>query len=312
MAAALTRPTPRKEEAESSVRPPARIAFAGTLLLALIVVVGFAAVSIGDSSGDEDPAESILPDRLRARVAAALFAGRMQSTTLDDGASVSTESLRLRITSGAPLAAGGPGLFAAPAPTPLGLQTPSITAPTSTTEAPTTEAAPEATAPERIVTTTTATRAPTTTTAPSTTTTTTIPATTTTTTTTTTTIPATTTTTAPTTTTTTAAPPEPGGPRDVEEWRPLVEQYFAATLVDEALSVIDCESHGDPLITNPISGAAGLFQFIPSTWSWASTEAGWEGASPYEAEANIAVAAWLVQSSIDRGQDPWHHWVCSP
>ena len=103
-----------------------------------------------------------------------------------------------------------------------------------------------------------------------------------------------------------------GGRRDVEEWRSLVAQYFPDYLVDEALAVMACESFGDPSITNPSSGAAGLFQFIPSTWGWASPPAGWEGASPYDPEANVAVAAWLVQYSIDRGQDAWHHWVCKP
>jgi hypothetical protein len=107
-------------------------------------------------------------------------------------------------------------------------------------------------------------------------------------------------------------PPVEGGERDGEEWRWLVELYFPAVHVDDAIQVINCESNGDPLATNPYSGAAGLFQFIPSTWSWASSEAGWGGTSPYEPEANVAVAAWLVQISIDGGQDAWHHWSCRP
>ena len=115
-----------------------------------------------------------------------------------------------------------------------------------------------------------------------------------------------------TTTTTTTPPGVEGGPRDVEEWRPLVEQYFPAELVDDALTVIRCESQGDPLAYNSRSGASGLFQFISGTWNWASQNAGWAGASPFDPEANIASAAWLVQWSIGRGIHPWAHWNCRP
>jgi hypothetical protein len=115
-----------------------------------------------------------------------------------------------------------------------------------------------------------------------------------------------------TTTTTTEPPPDTGGPRDVEEWRPLVEQYFQAELVDEALWVIKCESKGDPAAYNSRSGASGLFQFIPNTWNWASSNAGWAGASPFDPEANVAAAAWLVNWSLDRGNDAWAHWSCKP
>ncbi len=82
--------------------------------------------------------------------------------------------------------------------------------------------------------------------------------------------------------------------------------------MDEALSVIRCESNGDPLAVNPRSNASGLFQFLPGTWAWASTLAGWGGANVFNPEANVAVAAWLVQDSIDRGKDPWVHWTCKP
>ena len=115
-----------------------------------------------------------------------------------------------------------------------------------------------------------------------------------------------------TTTTTTTPPGVEGGPRDVEEWRPLAEQYFPAEVVDDALAVMKCESKGDPLAYNSRSGASGLYQFIPNTWNWASQSAGWAGASPFDPEANIAAAAWLVQWSTDRGNHPWSHWSCRP
>lgn len=126
-----------------------------------------------------------------------------------------------------------------------------------------------------------------------------------------TTAPTTTTTAAPTSTTappaTTAPPPAPP-PDGVAVWRPLVETYFTPDLVDGALVVIDCESGGDPNAYNPASGAAGLFQFLPETWQSASAAAGWAGASVFDPEANIAVAAWLVAGS----SPPWSQWSCQP
>jgi hypothetical protein len=188
---------------------------------------------------------------------------------------------------------------------------PAIEEPTTTTTTTTTTsealAAPRLAATEAAPTTTTTTAPPTTTTRP--TTTTTAPPTTTT----------TTTTAPPTTTTTTTLPPGPtttlvaGGIRDVEEWRPLVEASFPADRVEEALKVMKCESNGDPLAVNPRTNASGLFQFIPSTWNWASPLAGWNGTSVFDPDANVDTAAWLVQESIDAGDHPWAHWApCMP
>jgi hypothetical protein len=98
----------------------------------------------------------------------------------------------------------------------------------------------------------------------------------------------------------------------VERWRPLVERYFGSDLVDEALLIIDCESSGDPEITNPRSSAAGLFQFISGTWEYASEQAGFAGASAFDPEANVASAAWLVGYSLDAGRSAWAHWTCRP
>ena len=112
--------------------------------------------------------------------------------------------------------------------------------------------------------------------------------------------------------TTTTAPG--GGTHEAEDWRSLIETYFPAERVDEAMAVMDCESQGDPLALNEASGAAGLFQFMPDTWTWASAEAGWAGAEIFAPEPNTAVAAWLVQVSIDTGHEggPWGHWSCQP
>jgi len=117
-----------------------------------------------------------------------------------------------------------------------------------------------------------------------------------------------------TTTTTAPPPPDPGGsfPAPVERWRPLVAAYFSPGRVEAALAVIQCESHGDPEAANPLSGAAGLFQHIPRYWPERAAAVGFPGASPYDGEANIAAAAWLVRVSIDAGLSPWYFWVCKP
>ncbi len=116
------------------------------------------------------------------------------------------------------------------------------------------------------------------------------------------------------TSTTTLPPPTQGGtfPPLVERWRPLVTVYFPAELVDQALSVIRCESLGDPAIVNPVSGAAGLFQHMPRYWPERAAAAGFPGASPFDPEANIAGAAWLVRVSLEDGLPAWYFWSCQP
>jgi hypothetical protein len=100
----------------------------------------------------------------------------------------------------------------------------------------------------------------------------------------------------------------------VEPWRSLVEQYFPTELVDEALAVMKCESGGDPDAVHADSDATGLFQFLAPTWAFASVGAGFPGGSRFDAEANVAAAAWLVDHSIrvDHPAGRWGHWVCQP
>lgn len=103
-------------------------------------------------------------------------------------------------------------------------------------------------------------------------------------------------------------PPQPASSRTsssasgAEAWRPLVERYFAATDVETALCLIWHESRGDPGAVNSSSGASGLFQHLPRYWPERSIAAGWSGASIFDPEANVAVAAWLRA-------DGWHHWT---
>ena len=119
------------------------------------------------------------------------------------------------------------------------------------------------------------------------------------------------TTTAPTTSTTSGGGGGPWThPPQVEQWRGLVSAYFPSDRVEEALRIIDCESNGDPNALNPYSGAAGLFQFLPSTWESTSPKAGFEGASVFDPEANIGSAAWLANRYSQLGYYYWHPWSC--
>jgi hypothetical protein len=67
--------------------------------------------------------------------------------------------------------------------------------------------------------------------------------------------------------------------------------------------VIMRESGWDTGATNPSSGAAGLAQFLWSTWYWAEGFCGIYG-SPYDGYAAIAMMNCLLEA----GQ--YYHWYC--
>jgi Transglycosylase SLT domain len=98
------------------------------------------------------------------------------------------------------------------------------------------------------------------------------------------------------------APSPPAGPEAVAE---LIRDRFASLgsrTSAIALCVAEAESGFDPLVVNPATGAAGVFQFLPSTWGSLSELAGWGSASVFDARANVSVAAWTV------GRYGWHPW----
>jgi hypothetical protein len=94
----------------------------------------------------------------------------------------------------------------------------------------------------------------------------------------------------------------------VEQWRPLVERYFRSSDVNTALRIIACESGGNPLAKNRSSSAAGLWQFLRSTWDRAAGNTGspsYAAGGPYDPTWATINAAWLRA----RGSG-WNQWEC--
>ena len=73
--------------------------------------------------------------------------------------------------------------------------------------------------------------------------------------------------------------------------------------MNQAFCVAQHESGFNPHAVNASSGAAGVYQFLPSTWAAMSAAAGWQGSSVFDPDANVAVAAWTV------GRYGWSPWV---
>ena len=100
----------------------------------------------------------------------------------------------------------------------------------------------------------------------------------------------------------------------VEQWRGLVEAYFPAGEVGIALCIMAAESGGNPNAENPRSSAAGLFQFLKSTWDSMVpgdvTGGSYSSGQVFNAEANIRAAAWLSQNVGWSQWSPWNRGAC--
>jgi soluble lytic murein transglycosylase-like protein len=110
----------------------------------------------------------------------------------------------------------------------------------------------------------------------------------------------------PVTTTTAAAPPmttlPAASPGSIQQ---IILDAFAAMGSGAqawALRVAKCESNYNPNAVNRYSGAAGLFQFLPS--SWANTPQGRAGQSVFDPTANANAAAWYYKQTGETGS-PW-------
>ncbi len=87
----------------------------------------------------------------------------------------------------------------------------------------------------------------------------------------------------------------------------LISIYFPERWQTWALKVSKCESTWLTTAKNPRSSAAGLFQFIRSTWDWVAGETGtpsYDQGGVWDVTHQMVNAAWLVQNGGPQ------HWVC--
>lgn len=83
----------------------------------------------------------------------------------------------------------------------------------------------------------------------------------------------------------------------------LIRSVFGG-YAGQALAVAACESGYNPNAVNPSSGAAGVFQFLRSTWATTS----YAGYSPFNAWANVNAAHQVFV----RDGYSWREWTCQP
>ncbi|HEY0829643.1 MAG TPA: transglycosylase SLT domain-containing protein [Candidatus Dormibacteraeota bacterium] len=92
----------------------------------------------------------------------------------------------------------------------------------------------------------------------------------------------------------------PGPPPDIAKDITDAFSPLGPAAVQWAMNVAWCESRYHPNSVNTDSGASGLFQFLPSTWSGTP----YANQSPFDPRANAFAAAWLY-SHYGPGR-----WVC--
>jgi len=88
-----------------------------------------------------------------------------------------------------------------------------------------------------------------------------------------------------------------------EEVQQLIRDYSAqyGISADLPLRIANCESGFNQSSKNKSSTASGVFQFLASTWS--HTDAGKQGLSVFDADANVRTA---VSSIAANGTTPWN------
>ncbi len=94
----------------------------------------------------------------------------------------------------------------------------------------------------------------------------------------------------------------------VQEWIPLITNYFQAQDEALALTVLYCESSGREKATGYNKDGSldqGLFQFNNRTEKWLEDDIYNKDLDMYDPETNIKAARWLSY------YDGWHHWNSS-
>lgn len=108
---------------------------------------------------------------------------------------------------------------------------------------------------------------------------------------------------------------------DVEQWRPLVEEFFPADEVDDVLSVMACESHGNPntrYMEEWGVESVGLMQINEgwlTGWSrpeWAILSHNGQPVDLTDPATNLQAAKFVRYFEDATGLDPWSQWACQP
>lgn len=103
-------------------------------------------------------------------------------------------------------------------------------------------------------------------------------------------------------------PPEEEVVEEVVEETATVQVQLDQALERRLDCVVHYESGGDPSATNRSSKAAGLFQFLWSTW--AGTPQGRAGRSPYDPLAAREAARWMFNQGRAREWVPVQRGLC--
>lgn len=107
----------------------------------------------------------------------------------------------------------------------------------------------------------------------------------------------------------------------VEQWRPLVEEFFPADEVDDVLSVMACESLGNPntrYLEEWGDYSLGLMQ-INEGWlfgwgqpEWAILSHNDQPVDLTDPATNLQAAKFVRYYEDFSGHPPWSQWACQP
>ncbi len=107
----------------------------------------------------------------------------------------------------------------------------------------------------------------------------------------------------------------------VEQWRPLVEEIFPADEVDDVLSVMGCESHGNPntrFLEEWGDYSLGLMQINEgwlTGWSrpeWSILSHNGQPVDLTDPATNLQAAKFVRHYEDVNGHPPWSQWACQP
>ena len=108
---------------------------------------------------------------------------------------------------------------------------------------------------------------------------------------------------------------------DVEQWRPLVADIFPADEVDDVLSVMACESGGNPnlrYLEKWGMDSVGLMQ-VNEGWLTGWSQPEWSIRSHNGRDVDLTDPATNLQATKfirffedETGQRPWSQWACQP